>query len=64
MPRVSVVVPAYQEGAGIEDVIRRLLEAVTLPCEIVVVVDSPDDSTVPYVDKYARIDDRIRVLGQ
>ena len=62
MPRVSVVVPAYQEGAGIEDVIRRLLEAVTLPCEIVVVVDSPDDSTVPYVDKYAHVDDRIRVL--
>ena len=62
MPRVSVVVPAYQEGAGIEDVIRRLLEAVTLSCEIVVVVDTPDDSTVPYVDKYARVDDRIRVL--
>src|SRR5580704_6647388 len=62
MPRVSVVVPAYQEGAGIEDVIRRLLEAVTLSCEIVVVADSPDDSTVSYVDKYARVDDRIRVL--
>jgi len=61
-PRVSVVVPAYQEGAGIEEVLRRLLEAVTLPSEIVVVVDSPDDSTVPYVEKYARIDDRVRVL--
>ena len=52
-PRVSVVIPAYQEGAGIEDVLGRLLEAVTLPCEIVVVVDSPDDNTVPYVEKYA-----------
>jgi glycosyltransferase involved in cell wall biosynthesis len=61
-PRVSVVIPAYQEGAGIEEVLRRLVEAVTLPCEVVVVVDSPDDSTVPYVKKYARADDRIRVL--
>ena len=61
-PRVSVVVPAYQEGAGIEDVIDRLLEAVKLPCEIVIVVDSPDDSTVPYVEKYAFVDDRIRLF--
>jgi glycosyltransferase involved in cell wall biosynthesis len=57
-----VVVPAYQEGSGIEDVLRRLLEGVTLPCEVIVVVDSPDDSTVPYVKKYARAEDRIRLL--
>ena len=40
----------------------RLLEAVELPCEIVVVVDSPEDSTVSYVEKYARKDDRVRLL--
>jgi glycosyltransferase involved in cell wall biosynthesis len=57
-----VVVPAYQEGAGIEGVIDRLLEAVELPCEIVIVVDSRDDSTVPYVEKYSFVDDRIRLL--
>jgi dolichol-phosphate mannosyltransferase len=61
-PRVSVVIPAYQEGSAIEDVLRRVLEAITLPCEIIVVVDAPDDTTVPYVNKYARVDDRIRVL--
>jgi dolichol-phosphate mannosyltransferase len=52
-PRVSVVIPAYNEGSHIEDVMDRLLEAVQLPSEIVIVVDSPDDSTVPYVEKYA-----------
>jgi glycosyltransferase involved in cell wall biosynthesis len=57
-----VVIPAYQEGSGIEDVLRRLLEAITLQSEIVVVVDSSDDPTVPYITKYARADDRIRVL--
>ncbi len=61
-PRVSVVIPAYQEGSGIEDVLVRILEAVQLPCEVVVVVDSPDDSTVPYAEKHARSDGRVRVL--
>ncbi len=61
-PRVSVVIPAYNEGSGIEDVLVRLLEAVQLPSEIVVVVDSPDDTTVPYVEKYASADPRVRLL--
>jgi len=61
-PRVSVVIPAYQEGSAIEEVMSRLLEAVTLPCEIVVVVDAPDDTTVPYIEKYAREDNRVRAL--
>ena len=60
--RVSIVIPAYNEGPEIEDVLGRLSEAVTLPCEIVVVVDSPDDSTVPYVEKFATADSRVRVV--
>jgi glycosyltransferase involved in cell wall biosynthesis len=61
-PRVSVVIPAYNEGSDIEDVLGRLLEAVEMPSEIVVVVDTPDDSTIPYVEKYATKDPSIRVL--
>ena len=61
-PRVSVVIPAYQEGQRIEEVLSRLLEAVTLPCEIAVVVDSTDDNTIPYVEKYSRSDERIRIM--
>ena len=61
-PRVSIVIPAYQEGSAIEEVLVRLLEAAKLPCEIVVVVDTGDDSTVPYVEKHARSDDRVRCL--
>jgi dolichol-phosphate mannosyltransferase len=62
IPRVSVVIPAYQEGSGIEEVIDRLLEAIEIPAEVVIVVDEPDDSTIPYVEKYARIDDRVRAV--
>jgi dolichol-phosphate mannosyltransferase len=61
-PRVSVVIPAYNEGSDIEDVLGRLIEAVQLPSEIVVVVDSPDDTTVPYVEKYATKNPHIRAL--
>jgi dolichol-phosphate mannosyltransferase len=58
-PRVSIVVPAYNEGEGIVRCLDRLVEAVTLPCEIRVVYDSPDDTTAPYVEKYARSDARV-----
>lgn len=61
-PRVSIVIPAYNEGQGIEEVLGRLAETVQLPCEISVVVDAPDDSTVCYVEKFAAIDPRIRCL--
>ncbi len=61
-PRVSIVVPAYNEGASIEEFLSRVLEAVELPCELLVVVDTPEDTTLPYVEKYAREDPRARVL--
>jgi glycosyltransferase involved in cell wall biosynthesis len=32
---------------------------VSLPCEVLVVYDSPDDSTAPWAEKYAREDPRV-----
>jgi dolichol-phosphate mannosyltransferase len=52
-PRVTVVVPAYNEGDHILPVLDRIFEAVRLPCEVLVVVDTPDDSTVAVVDEYS-----------
>jgi dolichol-phosphate mannosyltransferase len=60
-PRVSVVVTAKDEGESIVDCLHRITEAVTLPCEVLVVCDSPDDTTVPWVEKVAREDGRIRL---
>jgi glycosyltransferase involved in cell wall biosynthesis len=57
-----VVVPAYEEGEAIAAVLHRILEAVTLPCEIVVVVDDPADSTVPVVERVAGEDPRVTFL--
>jgi len=59
-PRVSVVVTAYNEGEAIVAYLDRLVESVTLPCEVLVVYDSPDDTTRAWVEKYAEADERIR----
>jgi dolichol-phosphate mannosyltransferase len=61
-PRVSIVVTARNEGEVIVDAISRVTEAVSLPCEVLVVCDSPDDTTVPWVEKCSREDPRVRVV--
>jgi len=61
-PRVSVVVPAYNESEHIVPVLDRLFESVRLPCEVLVVVDSEDDTTIPVVTEYAQKEPRIRCL--
>ena len=52
-PRVSIIIPAFNEGPSIITCLDRLFEAVHLPCEVLVVYDSPDDTTVPHVTRYA-----------
>ncbi len=63
-PRVTVVIPAYDEGDAIVPVLDRLFESVTLGCEVLVVVDDPDDATVPVVEKYAVEEPRLRLVLQ
>ena len=59
-PRVSVVVPVYNEGAAALGPLGRLLAEVRLPAEVLVVHDLPDDTTVPYVRLLAARDPRLR----
>ena len=60
LPRVSVVIPAYNEGEHILPVLDRIFEAVRLPCEVLVVVDAPEDDTVPVVEEYSLKEPRLR----
>ncbi len=57
--RVSIVVPVYNEGESIVACLDRLVDAVSVPFEILVVYDTPEDTTRPYVEKYARDDARV-----
>jgi dolichol-phosphate mannosyltransferase len=61
-PRVSIVIPAYDEGEAIVACVDRMLSGVTLPSELLVVYDDPADSTVPYAEKCAKQDPRVVLM--
>jgi dolichol-phosphate mannosyltransferase len=61
-PRVSVVIPVYQEGAAVLAPLRRILAKITLPAEILIVHDTPDDSTLPHIALLADQDRRVRAV--
>jgi dolichol-phosphate mannosyltransferase len=61
-PRVSVVIPAYNEGHHITPVLDRIFESVRLQCEVLVVVDFTEDATVAPVNEYALKEPRLRCL--
>ncbi|MGI9602732.1 MAG: glycosyltransferase family 2 protein [Acidimicrobiales bacterium] len=58
-PRVSVVVPVYNEGETIVPFLDRLFDSIDIPCEVLAVYDSPDDTTLPYLQKFARNEDQL-----
>jgi dolichol-phosphate mannosyltransferase len=61
-PRVTVVIPVYQEGEAVLAPLRRILAEVRLPAEVLIVHDTPDDSTVPFVERLAAEDPRVRAV--
>ncbi|MFB2581139.1 glycosyltransferase [Herbiconiux sp. P15] len=61
-PRSSIVIPAYNEGEDIVAGLDRIFEAVHLDSEVLVVVDTPGDTTVPVVERYAVEQPRLKLL--
>jgi dolichol-phosphate mannosyltransferase len=61
-PRVSIVIPVYNEGANIVRCLERILREVLLPCEVLLVHDMPEDTTVPYAEEIAERDRRVRAV--
>ncbi|MGA8208361.1 MAG: glycosyltransferase [Candidatus Dormiibacterota bacterium] len=59
-PRVSIVIPAYNEGEEIVKCLDRIVAAVSFPCEILVVYDRSDDTTAPPTLRYAASEPRVR----
>jgi len=62
VPRVTVVIPVYNEGSNIVRCLERMLREVLLPCEILLVHDMPEDTTVPYAEAIGRKDSRVRTV--
>ncbi len=59
---LTVVIPAYNEGGGIVPVLDRIFDAVESDCEIFVVVDFEEDTTVPVLAAYREHEPRLHTL--
>ena len=60
--RVAVVIPAYNEDEGIIPVLDRIFDSVESECDIYVVVDSPEDTTLPVLEKYRELQPRLHAV--
>lgn len=58
--RASIVIPVYNEAEAIVPCLQRIVDIVTIPIEVLVVYDSLDDTTVPFVEAFADRDPRVR----
>ncbi|MHA7987277.1 glycosyltransferase family 2 protein [Rathayibacter sp. CAU 1779] len=61
-PRVSIVIPAYNEGDAILSGLERIVEAVSLDYELLVVVDTPADTTVEHVNRFHEEHPRVSIV--
>lgn len=61
-PQVSIVIPVYNEGEAITPCLDRIADAVKVPCEILVVHDFAEDTTVEPTLRYADKDPRVRLV--
>jgi glycosyltransferase involved in cell wall biosynthesis len=61
-PRATIVIPAYNEGEDIVAGLDRIFEAVTVDVEVLVVVDTENDTTIAPVERYREREPRIRTV--
>ncbi|MGQ0679427.1 MAG: glycosyltransferase [Actinomycetota bacterium] len=59
-PRASIVIPVYNEGPGVTECLDRVFQSITTPCEVLVVYDSPEDTTAPFADAYSQSEPRVK----
>jgi dolichol-phosphate mannosyltransferase len=57
---LSVVVPVYEEGAAIVPVLEGIFASVPADSRVFAVFDASSDSTVPYLEEYARRESRLK----
>ena len=49
---LSIVLPVYNEGENIREALTRILEKVKIPCEILIVYDFEEDTTLPVLASF------------
>lgn len=62
-PTVSVVIPAFNAEAEIEDAIRSALDQSLAPLEVIVIDDASRDRTASILERLGRVEPRLRVIS-
>ena len=63
MPRVSVLMPAYNAGPYLDDAIKSVLDQSFADFELLLIDDGSTDDTADRIDRWAAQDSRIRPLS-
>lgn len=64
VPRVSIVIPAFNEQESIVAVLKRIAESTTIDHEVLVVVDSANDDTCQVLEELILCQPNLRVEVQ
>lgn len=64
MPKISILMPAYNAEKYISDAIQSVLRQTFTDWELIIIDDCSVDTTGMICDEYAKLDDRIRVCHQ
>ena len=62
MPKISIIVPAYNSEDFIESSIKSIINQTINDMEIIIIDDGSTDRTSEICDELERIDDRIKVI--
>jgi dolichol-phosphate mannosyltransferase len=60
--RLSILLPVRNEGVNLKIMLRILRAVLEVPYELLVIVDAPEDDSVPVVESAAREDARVRLV--
>jgi glycosyltransferase involved in cell wall biosynthesis len=63
-PKISIVMPAYNAAAYLDEAIRSIMNQTFRDFEFIIVNDGSSDATSSILDKYQKLDTRIRVYHQ
>ena len=63
-PSVSIIIPAYNASATLEETLRSASACTYHPLEIIVIDDGSTDNTLEIARRHAEQDSRVRVLHQ
>ena len=63
LPCISIVIPTYNAGKYIEECLKSIINQTYSNFEVIIVNDGSTDNTRDICEKYAKIDDRIKLIN-